>query len=97
MNSAAFLAGVEDSFYDFVYIDADHSYKSVKAELTSIPRVMKPSGLVMFNDYTRWSVTEVLSYGVLSAVNEFAVQTQSEVVGVALTGTGHFDICLKVR
>lgn len=96
MRSAKFLENAEENFYDFVYIDADHSYKSIKAELKNIRRVMKPGSLVMFNDYTRWSITEVLSYGVLSAVNEFAVQNKSPIVGIALTGTGHFDICLKM-
>jgi len=50
----------------------------------------------MFNDYTRWSITEVQPYGVQSAVNEFLVESDTRLLAIALTGTGHYDVAVRL-
>lgn len=40
-----------DGFFDFVYIDADHSYESVKADIAAWRPKVKPGGLLAGHDY----------------------------------------------
>lgn len=95
-DSIQMISGLPDNHLDFAYIDANHSYLSVKGEIDAIYPKMKAESFLMFNDYVRFSVNQVLPYGVQSAVNEFANATSSTIVGVALSGTGNYDIALKV-
>lgn len=95
-KSTMSLDSFEDGYFDFVYVDADHSYKSVREELAIISRKAKPGAIVMFNDYTNWSIDEVQPYGVIAAVNEFALERKCKVIGIALSGTGHHDIALSI-
>jgi hypothetical protein len=55
-----------DGYFDMVYLDADHSYESVKADLKAwLPRV-RPGGWIAGHDYTdSWNCG-----GVIRAVNE---------------------------
>lgn len=60
-----FLASMPDKSLDLVYLDADHSYRSVRDELAlSWPR-MKPGGWISGHDYCS------LFPGVVQAVSEF--------------------------
>ena len=81
--------------YDYVYIDADHSYQAVKEEIALVYPFVRKGGLMVFNDYTRWSVSEAETYGVISAVNELINRAPVAVVGLALRGSGHADIALE--
>jgi hypothetical protein len=55
-----------DAYFDLVYIDADHSYESMKAHLAAwLPKV-RPGGSIAGHDYTEfWGCG-----GVIRAVNE---------------------------
>ena len=55
-----------DDSLDFVFIDADHSYRAVKSDIESWWPKMKPGGLLAGHDYI-----ECPSYGVIRAVGEF--------------------------
>lgn len=56
---------VPDESLDFVYIDADHSYASVKRDLESWVGKVRANGFIGGHDYTFWTI------GVVHAVNEF--------------------------
>lgn len=55
-----------DSFFDLVYIDANHAYDAVKADIVAFWRKLKPGGVMAFHDYLNHE------YGVGKAVNEWA-------------------------
>jgi hypothetical protein len=62
------LAGMEPESVSFIYLDGDHSYEGVKADLAAVFPLMKPSGIIMMDDYHRrgwWGD------GVIRATNEF--------------------------
>ena len=56
-------------------------------------RKVKPDGLLIFDDYTGRSPMEAIPYGVVAVVNELVAEG-CNVVGLALTPTGYFDIAL---
>lgn len=95
-DSTKILSGFSDNYFDFIYVDADHGYDSVVSELKVIRRKIKPGAIVMFNDYTNWSLNEVQPYGVVAAVNQFVRDTNAKVIGVALSGTAHHDVALRM-
>jgi cephalosporin hydroxylase len=72
---------IEDESLDWVYIDADHRYEAIKADLEAyFPKVRK-GGVVSGHDYTHHQVswTEPYVFGVIEAVNEFCKEHGYEV------------------
>lgn len=74
--SAQVLPTFADDDLDWIYIDAAHDYGSVADELKISARVVKGGGLIAGHDYIRW-VSPTERYGVMEAVNEFAMATRS--------------------
>lgn len=60
---------------DFVYIDAQHHYEAVKADLATWYPKLKTGGLLAGHDYMDGSL-DVGEFGVKSAVDEFTAQHQ---------------------
>lgn len=50
-DSAAFFRCWDEHYFDAVYIDADHSYASVYADLQGAANAVKPGGFLMGHDY----------------------------------------------
>jgi hypothetical protein len=80
---------------DLVYLDADHSYDAVKKDIEVLKDLIRPGGYFVFNDFTMFSVHEMLFYGVARAVTEFIIKEKWEVVGLALDEWNFYDIALK--
>jgi len=60
-----------DDFYDFVYIDANHSYKYVLEDITEWTKKVKPGGIVAGDDYMHMKGRPG-QFEVIKAVNEYA-------------------------
>lgn len=43
--------GFEDNYFDFIYIDAEHTYESVKQDMESWFPKLKPNGLMAGHDF----------------------------------------------
>lgn len=66
----------DDGSLDFVYIDGDHSYEGVTADIYAwLPKV-KPGGILAGDDYIR-SNRDKRFYDVIRAVDEFAESVES--------------------
>ncbi len=57
--------------YDFVFIDADHSYEGCKADIEAWVPKLKPDGLLCGHDYEN---PDCPQFGVKRAVDEFAAR-----------------------
>jgi len=65
---------ITDDTLDFVYIDADHSYEAVKADINAwVPKV-KNGGIIAGHDYFTHR-----TLGVIEAVDEFAKELNLDV------------------
>lgn len=56
---------------DFVYLDADHSYESVKADIEAWFPLVKSGGVIAGHDYIKDGVYPFGTFGVQRAVKEF--------------------------
>lgn len=93
-ESSTQLALVDDGFFDWIYIDGDHSYEGVTRDIEQAVRTLKPGGTLVFNDYVRWSHATGVPYGIIPAVNEL-IHGGWHVVGFALSASGYPDIAVK--
>jgi len=51
---ASLLQSLPDESYDFVYLDGDHSYEGVKAEIPLYWEKVKRGGVLAGHDYCNW-------------------------------------------
>jgi hypothetical protein len=70
------VTGFGDDLFDFVFIDADHSYEGCKADIESWALKIRPGGLLGGHDYNN---TDFPEFGVTRAVDEFAARHGLEI------------------
>ncbi len=68
-DSSVELSKRRSSFYDVIYVDGDHSYSGVIRDAQASARVLKPGGMLVFNDYILYDKTGN-KYGVVPVVND---------------------------
>lgn len=92
------VAALDDASLDFAYVDADHTFAGVRADIAALVPKMKPGGIMQFNDYCNYSCHENHVYGVLHAVNEFIENAAGRVtlVGMSLERGGNHDLAVRV-
>lgn len=83
-DSVEMLNSIEDGILDFVFLDATHDYEHPKAELEICKMKVKGEGIISGHDYTRFSLWESGQFGVIEAVNEFAIKNDYEMVYLTL-------------
>src|SRR5437867_2267810 len=67
------LAAFPDGYFDWVYVDADHSYEGTMRDALAAAAKIKPGGFLVFNDFAH--IDPFLGrYGVHRAVVDFAIQ-----------------------
>ncbi len=95
-DSAAMVSRLEDASLDVVYIDADHTYESVRHDLATIKFKMKRGGWIIMNDYimsdAEWGN---VAYGVIQATNEFMIAENWEMIYFALQAAMYCDVVLR--
>jgi len=64
----------EDAELDFVFIDAEHSYEAVRADISAWWPKLRPGGMLIGHDYNPERFP-----GVCRAADEFAQQTQQSI------------------
>ena len=68
-TSLSVAQGMADGILDFVFIDANHSYESVKEDITAWAPKVRSGGLVTGHDY--YPGKRVKQCGVIPAVDEY--------------------------
>ena len=73
-----------DNYFDWAFIDTDHSYALTAKELNLIKNKMKPGGIIAGHDYTFCNWVDQVRYGVIEAVHEFCVKEGWELIYITI-------------
>lgn len=68
-----------NNFFDFIYIDANHSYEGVKYDINKWFQKLKNGGLFAGHDYLDIYKDKEQIFGVKSAVDEFAIKNNLKI------------------
>ncbi len=95
-DSSARMAEQPDAFFDLIYIDGDHTLRGAMRDAMVAMKKIKPSGMIIFNDYIMWSkhAGGVTSYGVVQAANELCAEHGWRFHSFALQGAMYCDVAL---
>jgi hypothetical protein len=94
-DSSVEVAKLPDRYFDFIYVDGDHSYEGVRRDIAASRSKIKDDGYLVFNDYTFWSPAECMMYGVVQAVNELCLAEGWELRYFALACYMYCDVALQ--
>jgi hypothetical protein len=81
------LQKFSDHYFDFMYIDADHTYDSVKNDLEICKKKTKINGIISGHDYDNNKFP-----GVVRAVNEFCSKYNLNIFALTQDGCPTFGI-----
>lgn len=73
-------ADFADNYFDWIYIDTNHTYHTTYDELRAYAPKMKPGGIIAGHDFITGNWLSGLRYGVREAVHEFCVEEGWEFV-----------------
>lgn len=91
------MATFPENYFDWIYVDADHDYQSVKKDLFQAKRTIKKNGLIMINDYIMYDHFTNEKYGVIQATNEFIMENNYEMIFLALHPDMFCDVVIRER
>jgi hypothetical protein len=89
------VAAFDDAYFDFVYIDTDHSYATTRAELELCNRKVKPDGRIAGHDFSVGNVSRSIPYGVIKACLEHCIVNGWRFEYLTIEGSGNFSYCLR--
>lgn len=89
------LKEFNDGYFDWVYIDTDHSYQTTKDELELCAKKVKPGGIIAGHDYVTGYWNAGMRFGVVEAVNEFCVKHNWEFVYLSAEIDRHLSFGLR--
>jgi hypothetical protein len=78
--STEVLKKFDDHYFDWVYLDTDHTYKVTADELWILKGKVKPNGIIAGHDYTIGNWPGDCRYGVIEAVHELCVKDNWELI-----------------
>jgi hypothetical protein len=88
------LAAFPDAHFDWIYIDADHSYDAVTRDAAAAASKVKPGGFLVFNDFAHMDPF-LGAYGVHRAVVDFALARGWEFAWFAYNPMALYDVALR--
>lgn len=76
------VTNFKDNYFDWIYIDTTHSYKTTIEELEAYRTKIKPNGYITGHDFILGNWDALVRYGVIEAVYEFCVKYNWELLYV---------------
>lgn len=84
-----------DNYFDWIYIDTDHSYKTTIEELMISKNKVKECGFICGHDFVTGNWNGGVRYGVIEAVHEFCLKENWEMI--YLTNETHRHLSFAIR
>jgi predicted O-methyltransferase YrrM len=75
-----------DGYFDWIYIDTDHSYSVTADELRLYEPKMKENGVIAGHDFAMGNWRAGIKYGVMEAVYEFCLKRDWEMLYLTMEG-----------
>lgn len=94
-DSSSLLKNFPNEYFDWIYIDGDHSYEGALKDAMAAVKKIPVNGYLLFNDFTIWSPVECIDYGVPYVVCEILRNYPFVVSHFAFHPLGYHDIALK--
>lgn len=94
-SSPEILQSFPDNHFDWIYIDGDHTYKGVTADIEIAMHKVKPGGYLVFNDFARITRSGLGTFGVHQAVCEFASEHGWAFTYFCMEKQALYDVCLQ--
>ena len=93
-SMSSILQNYPDDSFDCIYIDGDHSYEGVKADLEMSLRVVRDGGFIMGHDYliNPEKTQNYYEFGIKRAVDEFCLTYRQQIHALAMDGCVSFCI-----
>jgi predicted O-methyltransferase YrrM len=88
------LHSFPEAYFDWVYIDTDHSYETTLAELRAAAPKMRPGGIIAGHDFCPGNVLTPWPYGVVEACNMFCVEAGWRYRFLAMEARGRLSFAL---
>lgn len=88
------LAGFADAYFDWIYIDADHSYAGVSRDARAAASKVKPGGYLVFNDFAHMDPSLGM-YGVHRAVVDFIWADKWSFAWFAYDPNALYDVAIR--
>lgn len=73
-----------EEYFDWIYIDTDHSYQVTKKEIELWFSKIKPGGIIAGHDYILGNWNGFIRYGVIEAVHEFCINYGWEILFITM-------------
>jgi spermidine synthase len=94
-DSAETLESFPDAFFDWIYIDAQHTYEGVKRDIAAAESKVKSGGYLVFNDDTVWSYFRDATIRRGPAVNEFCIEHDWAFAYLTLPDHMYCDVAIR--
>jgi len=86
-----------DGYFDWVYIDTDHSYQTTLQDLRISAAKVKRDGFIAGHDYCSGNVIRPWPYGVIEACHQFCIEEGWRYAFLTLEFHGYQSFALKAR
>ncbi|MBK8635151.1 MAG: class I SAM-dependent methyltransferase [Saprospiraceae bacterium] len=85
----------KDEYFDWIFIDTDHSYKTTLEELNLWSKKVKPNGIIVCHDFIVGNWNAMIRYGVREAVYEFCTNHHWEIIFVTMEIDYHPSVAIR--
>lgn len=89
------LGTFPDRYFDWIYIDTDHTYDTTLEELFLCSRKVKNGGFIAGHDFSPGNPNMGFRYGVIPACHEFCVKEGWELIYLTIEYDINFSFCLR--
>jgi hypothetical protein len=99
-ESSKVLSTYPDEFFDWIYLDGDHSYDGVKSNAAVSIKKIKRDGALFFNNYKMGDHNHpdgFYPYGIIEVVNNLCLYDGFEMVGFGLHPQMYCDVAIRRR
>lgn len=84
-----------DHYFDWIYLDSDHSYEHTKRELEAYRSKMKKDGIIAGHDFIQGNWVGGMRYGVIEAVYEFCIRYDWEMIYLTTNFIEHPSFAIR--